>query len=235
MKDYIKEFGGDFKDIIEKTTSNVSWEEYESSTGKVSYPFWCNTLKGANDTYADFLEWFEKQRAVKTKSLVGIIKPMKPAFYHDSTTKDTVVSDYKSLIKDNLTKLGEVPKTENFEDKTGVVKPKKNDVSPKKRETTPKSTSEKKGDHVVSDMTGVVKPKKNDVKAEPVEKIKDSKPSKGEHTLSDQTGVVDPKTTFGGDASQVTVQDLYTPFEPIIVSKWGDNILDMYKKLDLED
>lgn len=195
--------GHDFDKILKNVTKDLVWVEYETETGAISYPFWKSMMSGKDSTYQDFLDWMKLQKAAKmSKDLTGIVKP-KADFDSDSTTKPTLVDNYKSHIEDNVKKLSKVPKLKEFEDKTGDVKPKA-DMGTQSKISVPKPSKLKSEP---KDNTGAVEVKKADfgkktkqIVDNDVSVPKDSKadlktvqkPGKG-----DLTGIVEPKADMG--------------------------------------
>jgi hypothetical protein len=176
--------------IVEDNAGDmVEWIDYTIEGEQRSYPFWKQFLSGPDETYQDFLEWFEKQKAKKAKSLVGIVKPLKAEFDVDTTTKPTTASEYIIKIENNVEKLQNLPKAVKMVDKTGIVKPKDGMGTQTKVDVTdqpaPKKGTEK-------DLTGVVKPVKNDVKPSAPKAA-----SKAPVAKEKLVGVVKPKSEMG--------------------------------------
>lgn len=215
-----------FKSILEKTTKDVEWEEYQTDGGTKAYPFWKTCVAGINDTYEDFLEWFHGKN-VKT-DLTGVVKPPKAEFDLDNTHKP-VVSKLDVNVDMNKD-LSVVPKVEEPKDLTGVVKP-KSEIKPQKIEEIPVSKL-KKGE--LKDLTGVVKPK-SDIEPQKLDVPSETKLKKAEPDMGDNSGVVEPKSEFGGNAEPKVDFDFSEPSEPVIVSEWGETLLDKYKKLGMDD
>jgi hypothetical protein len=221
--------GSQFDDIIKKTTKNVEWETYKTDGGTKSYPFWKAAIAGPTDTFKDFEEWLKKTRKTgfKDTDMTGAVKP-KAEFDLDNTTKPVVKGNLGTEVEKSVKELEETPKAVEMKDMTGAVKPKADMVKNKKVDVKP--TKEKAGD--MKDMTGVVEPK-SDVKVNKIEEIPESKLKKGD--LKDLTGAVKPESEFGGKAKPEIHHDFSEPTEPIILSEWGMNILDVFKKLDIKD
>lgn len=253
----------DTKELMERISQPLEWQEYEIGGEKKSYPMWKSTLAGVNDTYKDFQDWFGKQRSSKSKDMSGAVKVPKAEFDVDSTTKPIIVNDYKAQIETNLEKLKDVPKVKEFEDKTGVVKPSKDSKKmPKADEDKLKKTPKVKEPE---DKSGIVKPKsevkvnkrddikdtkeeksdkvlndfvgavkpKSEVTVNKVEEIKETKLKKDD--LKDMSGVVSPKSDFGGKAKPNFDHDFSEVMEPVIVNDWNESLLDKFKKLKIAD
>jgi hypothetical protein len=218
--------GDGFEEILRKTTKDLSWEEYETDEGTKTYPFWKAVIAGQNDTYKDFEAWFKKQKSgFKDKDMTGVVKP-KADFDLDNTVKPVIMGSFDTTTEMNPKKLEETPNAEKMKDMTGAVKPKADMVKNKKVDVKP--TKEKAGD--MKDLTGAVEPK-SDVKINKIEEIPTSKLKKGD--MKDLTGAVEPKSDFGGKAKPEIHHDFSEPVEPIVLSGWGMNILDEFKKLDM--
>lgn len=228
--------GHDFDKILKNVTKDLEWVEYETETGAISYPFWKSMMSGKDSTYQDFLDWMKLQKAAKmAPNLTGIVKP-KAEFDSDSTTKPTVVNDYKSHIEDNVKKLVKVPKLKNLEDKTDAVEVKKADFGKKTKQIVNNDVSiplDSKADLKTvqktgkGDLTGIVEPKTDMGTQRKVDVTDAPKPKKGD--IEDMTGVVDPKTTFGGKAKPEFDHDYTKPFNPVILG-W-DKVMDQFNSI----
>lgn len=201
-----------FRKIIDENTKDVEWETFDINGEKRVFPFWKTSVAGPNDTYEDFLKWFKKSNKFSTDNLMGIVKPV----------------GFDGVIDMKVVPFGETPDSvEAMEDLTGVVKPKV-DMETKPVET-PVPSKPKGGE--MEDLTGVVKPKV-DMETTPVDVPSESKLKDGE--MEDLTGVVEPKADMESPKETKFDHDFSEPFEPIVVRKWGDTLLDQFKKLNVD-
>lgn len=216
----------DFEAMINKNVVGVEWEEYDTDNGKVSYPFWKSVIAGNGQTHDDFMKWLASMRSVKMVDNTGVVTP-KADFDVDTTTKPTVVHDYKTSIVEKLAELQKVHKLDEFEDNTGVVKP-KSEVKVEKVEEV-KSSSLKAGD--LKDLTGAVKPK-SEVKTKKVKPLPEADKLSSE---TDLTGTVKPSAEFGTNAKPIIDNDFSEPVEPVVDMNFFGDMLSKFKNIKIED
>lgn len=220
-----KDVTNQFKEILEKTSQPLEWNEYETENGKFTLPFW-KVVSSSGQSYEEFMKWYKAQKSHNKDDLSGAVVVPKAEFDLDSTTESTVSTDYKVQIEKNLENLKKTKKFSDLTDKTGAVKP-KSDVEVNKIDEV-KNTKLKKED---KDQTGVVSPK-SDVKVNKVDGFSTTKLKKEE---KDQTGVVKVQSEFETGNSVKLDNDFSKPFTPVVISDFEETMLDRFKKLNIED